>query len=303
MLAAGLLVGFVVAELGLRLILPSKLTQGGFQMNFAAGTLKSFVADDECGYLPKTNSDEYNEYGCLRNRYSIQKPAGKKRILFLGDSVTHRSRIILALAHLYGETGYEYWNAGVESFNTEQELVLYRRYNAKIKPDQVILSFHNNDFMQTPLVFQKDGNLQMLTPLRDRKRINMWWFSNSYFYRFLIGLSWRGDSEEKAVEVRRTLLEMKQLMADQKVDFRVVLLPLMKPHKDWDAGEDWSRQQSIEMFKSLQIRYYDLLPRLEEMLARGVTAEEQAGDSWHPNDAAAAEFAEELKKQNLLLGD
>ena len=273
-------------------------------MNFAAGTLNSFVADDECGYLPRTDSDEYDHYGCRRNDYKLEKPAGKQRVLFMGDSVTHRGRIIRALQKLYGDSHYEYWNAGVESFNTEQELVLYRRHNAQIKPDQAILCFHNNDFMQTPIVYQKDGKLQMLTPQRDRKKINMWWFDNSYFYRFLIGLSWRGDSEEKAREVRANLVEMKQLMADQKVDFRIVLLPLMKPLKEWDEGENWSRQQSTQMFKELKIPYYDLLPCLEQMLQQGLAVEENAGDSWHPNDVAAAHFAEELKKQGLLvLGD
>ncbi|MBT9583376.1 hypothetical protein IV102_08500 [bacterium] len=304
LLCCGLVVGLVLAELGLRLVFPTDLTSGGFQMNFAAGTLNSFVADDECGYLPKTNSDEYSEFGCLHNPYKREKSPGKKRVLFLGDSVTHRGRLVRALQCCYGDERYEYWNAGVESFNTAQELVLYRRFNAKIKPDQVILSFHNNDFMQTPLVFHKDGRLQMLTPQRDRKRINMWWFANSYFYRFLIGLSWRGDSEQKAVEVRQTLADMQALMAEQEVDFRVILLPLMKPLKDWDDGENWSRKQSTAMFESLKIRSYDLLPSLEGMLAKGTAVEEEAGDAWHPNDTAAAVFAADLQKQGLLiLGD
>jgi len=301
-MTVSLILAVVLAELGLRLVFPSSdLTRGGYTMNFAAGTLKSFVQDEEAGYLPKANSEEYDQYGCLHNDYPKEKAAGKKRLLFIGDSVTHRARIVKALRKLYGDHAYEYWNAGVESFNTFQEMVLYRRLNAGIHPDQVILSFHNNDYMQTPMVFQKDGKLQMLTPARDRNRINMWWFENSYFYRLLVGMSWRGDSEDKVQEVRQALADLQKLTLEQKVELRVVLLPLMKPLKDWDEGELWSREESLKLFADLQLKYYDLLPTLESLVAQGVAVEERAGDSWHPNDAAAAAFAEQLKKQGMIL--
>lgn len=301
LLLAGLVVGLIVAELAMRLFFPSDLTSGGHTMNFAAGTLDSFQPDPECGYLPKTNYGEYDRYGCIRNEYKLAKPAGKKRILFVGDSVTHRARLVNALRKLYGEADYEYWNAGVESFNTVQELALYRRYNAQIKPDQVILSFHNNDFMQTPLVYRKAGKLKIMAPQRDFRRINMWWFENSYFYRFLIGMQWRGDDDQKIAEVSATLRSFQELLAEQKVDFRVILLPLMKPLEDWDEGEKWSREESLKMFQALKLHYFDLWPRLEKFLASGARAAEAEGDFWHPNDAAAADLAQELKEKGLLL--
>jgi hypothetical protein len=301
LLVGSLVFALIAAEFGLRFLSP-RLSQGGHQMNFAAGTLASFEPDPEAGYLPKLNSQEYDAFGCLHNQYKLEKPAGVKRILFLGDSVTHRGRIINGLRKLYGDKGYEYWNAGVESFNTLQELVLYRRHNAKIKPDQVILTFHNNDFMQTPIVYQKNGKMEIMSPLRDRRKMNMWLFDNSYFYRFWLGMSWKEDNQEKADEVRDNLADLQKLLADQKVDFRVVLLPLMKPSSEWYANEKWSREQSLKIFKELNLTFYDLLPTMEKAAANHENMVETAGDAWHPDDKMSAEFAEQLYREKLLLG-
>ena len=301
LLCGSLIFALVAAELGLRVLSP-RLSAGGHQMNFAAGTLASFQPDPEAGYLPRTNSDEYDAYGCLRNAYKLEKPVGLKRILFVGDSVTHRARIVNGLRKLYGEKGYEYWNAGVESFNTLQELVLYRRYNSRIKPDQVILTFHNNDFMQTPIVYQKNGKMEIMSPLRDRRKMNMWLFDNSYFYRFWLGMSWREDNQEKADEVKSNLAELQKLLEQEKVDFRVVLLPLMKPTSEWSKGENWSREQSLRIFKELNLKYYDLLPTMEKAASSHEKMVETAGDSWHPDDKMAAEFADQLYREKLLLG-
>jgi len=300
LLVGSLVFALVAAEFGLRFLSP-RLSKGGEQMNFAAGTLASFQPDEEAGYLPKTESQEYDANGCLRNNYKLEKPPGVKRILFIGDSVTHRARIVNGLRKLYGEKGYEYWNAGVESFNTLQELVLYRRYNSKIKPDQVVLTFHNNDFMQTPIVYQKNGKMEIMSPLRDRRKMNMWLFDNSYFYRFWLGMAWREDNQEKSNEVRDNLAALQKLTGDQKVDFRVVLLPLMKPVSEWSKGENWSREQSLRIFKELNIQNYDLLPTMEKAAANHEKMVEADGDFWHPDDAMADQFAKQLYDENLLI--
>lgn len=296
-----LVLALIAAELGLR-VLPASLSAGGHQMNFSAGDLANFQFDAEAGYLPRADSPEYDAWGCVRNNYKLEKPAGVKRILFIGDSATHRGRIIKALRTLYGEKDYEYWNAGVESFNTLQELVLYRRYNYKIHPDQVILTFHNNDFMQTPMVYKKDGKLELLSPLRDKRKLNMWLFSNSYLYRFWLGLSWGDINPERAIEVRSNLQALQTLTQQNNTDLRIILLPLLKPVADWTKSENWSREQSLKIFKELNIAYYDLLPVLQQACAKGEPLEEVTGDFWHPGDAMALAFARYLHEQNLLLG-
>ena len=94
------------------------------------------------------------------------------------------SKLVDALKGIYGESNYEYWNAGVESFNAIQEVKFYKEYNSKIKPDHVILTFHNNDFSATPIAFiNKDKKLVVYTPHTPLRNLNPWLYKHSAVYR------------------------------------------------------------------------------------------------------------------------
>ena len=300
LLFGGLLGGVVAGETALRILKPPAASGGIQQTRFPVGQLTDYTPDDECGYLPKINGEGYGPQGCMYNEYKLEKLPGRRRVLFVGDSVTHRGRLITPLRAFYGENKFEYWNAGVESFNTAQEVVLYRRYNYLIKPDLVVLTFHNNDFMQTPLVYREKGKLQVLTPLHDRNHINTWLFEYSYIYRCYVGRSWRSDQEEKAVRVRDNLRELEKLVKDGGGKLRVVLLPLMKPLKDYDQGENWSRSHALAVVKELNLDYVDLAPALEEILPQKRPVEETPGDYWHPNQWSADHLAKSLYQQDIL---
>lgn len=251
--------------------------------------------DDEAGYLPNLGKGQlYDENGCLPNEYRRDDKKGQ-RLLFIGDSVTYRARIFKALRQLYGESGYEYWNAGVESFNTRQELVLYRRHNYRIKPDHVILTFHNNDFRATPLAVKENGQFKIYNA---GMNINPWLFEHSYLYRW----AWpRADDRQlRARQVWESLVEFKALTTSQNVRFSVILLPMFKPLAQWDRAELWSREESLNYFRQLNLRYFDLLPALEAVLAEGHEVTESPGDSFHPNDLVSERFAQELHRQGLL---
>ena len=300
LLVVGLFGGVVAGETALRILKPPAASGGIKQTRFPVGHLTDYTPDNEAGYLPKINGEGYGPQGCLYNKYKLEKTPGRTRVLFVGDSVTHRARIIDTLRKFYGEDKFEYWNAGVESFNTAQEVVLYRRYNQLIKPDLVILTFHNNDFMQTPLVYKENGKLQLLTPLHDRNHINPWLFQYSYIYRCYVGRTWRADQEEKAVGVRQNLQELEKMVQDGGGKLRVVLLPLMKPLKDYDTGENWSRNHALAIVKELKLPSVDLAPALEELLTQKKPVEETAGDYWHPNQWAADYLAKALYEQKIL---
>ncbi len=301
LLVVGLLGGVVAGETALRILKPPAASGGIQQTRFPVGQLTDYTPDDECGYLPKINGENYGPQGCVYNDYKLEKTPGRLRVLFVGDSVTHRGRIIDALRKLYGEDKFEYWNAGVESFNTAQEVVLYRRYNRQIKPDLVILTFHNNDFMQTPLVYKEKGKLQLLTPLHDRNHINTWLFEYSYIYRCYVGRSWRGDQEEKAVRVAENLRELDKMVQEDGGKLRVILLPLMKSLKDYDQGENWSRNHALKIVKDLKLPNVDLAPSLEELIPEKKPVEETPGDYWHPNQWAADHMAKTLYQQDILV--
>jgi hypothetical protein len=77
----------------------------------------------------------------------------------------------------------EYWNAGVESFNTVQEVALYRGYNTAIETDHVVLTFHMNDLETTPVAFLDEaGRLVVYALHQPATRVNAWLFEMSYLY-------------------------------------------------------------------------------------------------------------------------
>jgi len=300
LLVWGLVVGVVVGEVGLRWVKPPFSEGGILQSHFPLGRDGDFLADDECGFRPRLDGRTYNAEGCVRNAYRLERTPGRKRVLFLGDSVTRRGFIIDSLRKLYGEVDFEYWNAGVESFNAQQELIWFRRYNYRVKPDLVILSFHNNDFMNTPVVYLENGELQLLTPLHDRQGMNLWLFQNSYLYRCYLGRNWSHDSDQMVATARESLRALQALVRENGGDMRVILLPLMRPLAGYDRGERFWREQALGLFEELRLKCYDPAPALEPAFAQGTRLEQRQGDYWHPSRGAADLMARQLYESDVL---
>lgn len=290
----GLLGGLIAAEIGLRLYYPD----GGIPAAHLEASSREqdsqVVEDPEAGYLPLRGRGEYDQNGCLANPYQVNLRHGQ-RLLFVGDSVTHRGKLIQQLRKLYGEKDFEYWNAGVESYNTRQEFIWYSRYNFHIKPDHLILTFHNNDFRATPMAVRERGQFKIYMP---GSNINPWLFERSYLYRW----AWprTDDQEARSRQVLESLTAFRDLLQQQRVKFSVILLPMFKPLDQWDKGELLSRQQSQAYFQQLNLKSYDLLNVLEKAVEEGHPVTETPGDVNHPNDYIAEKFAEELHRQGLL---
>lgn len=292
LIALGCFFGLLATEIGLRLYYPDGGIPAVHLLEASDEKHSMIVEDPECGYLPVVGRGDYGPNGCLANDYDLDNKSGR-RVLFIGDSVTRRARIVKPLTELYAGKEYEFWNAGVESFNTKQEVVFYRRYNQKIKPDHVVLTFHNNDFRVTPLVMREAGQIRIFEPTM---HMNQWLFARSHLYRW----AWPKleDKEERALQVRQSLEELKELTADIRLS--VVLHPMLKPLEDWDDKEKRSRELSLKYFDELGLTYYDLLPVLEQAIADKTDLLEQAGDFLHPGDALGQRFAHYLFEQGLL---
>jgi hypothetical protein len=314
LLLVGLVVGIGVVEFLLQLFFPGHMHGAAGTMNFALGTLSSFQEDPECGYMPRPNSVEYDQYGCVRNRegqnneyalppYNVEDRKGRQRLLFSGDSVTHRGEIIRGVRKLAGDKDFEYWNAGVEGFNTHQERLLYERHNRAIKPDHVILTFHNNDFERTP-IFTRDatGQLKMYTPNANPSNINPWLLRHSHLYRLLVGLSIKADDDRnaRAAEVEMRLREFADVLAKDKVRFSVVVFPVLEPWDKWNELQRWQYEQQLAMCAKLKLTHYDLRKTSDRLMAQGKAVQQEPGDPWHPNREAGEEMARQLLDEGLL---
>ena len=262
-----------------------------------------FEIDPGFGFRPILGNGLYSDYGTRTNECVLEKPPDKTRLLFLGDSVTARGHIVKAIRDLYGDERFEYWNAGVESFNTVQEVNYYRRYNAAIAPDHVVLTFHLNDFGTTPIAFMNDdGRIVVYAPNRPFQEISPWLFRHSYTYRFLIGLLSETTVDRGGVmtEVRASLVDLRAAVDRGGVRLTVLILPTLLPLDDWLA-DDRERRAIIRGFlDELDITFIDLWDPLSQALADDVAVMEVPGDVWHPSPAVAAYFARDVQKTGVL---
>jgi hypothetical protein len=280
-----------------------ELTQ--FRQGVADG-LSAFVIDPAFGFRPVLGDGPYTRFGTLANTYAAAKSPGVRRLLFIGDSVTHRGHIVAALRAEYGSQRYEYWNAGVESFNTVQEVKYYRQFNRPIHADHVILTFHLNDFETTPVAFRDaDGSLVVFAPNWPVQRLNLWLFQHSYTYRYWLGLVTpkKTARTEIIAEVRASLADLERMVTVDGARLTVLVLPILQPVSDWKPEYREYRHLILDILGSLGIRSFDLLEPLNEALTHGVVVAEP-GDRlfWHPSREAAAYFARHLTTQHLLDG-
>lgn len=261
-----------------------------------------FTVDPEFGFRPILGNGLYNEYGTRENSYPLEKRAGITRLLFIGDSVTHRAKIVDALKEIYGQDEFEYWNAGVESFSTVQEVNYYKRYNAAIKPDHVILTFHINDFETTPIAFSHDGDgLIVYAPRKPLQNLNPWLFKHSYLYRFAIGLTADTTEDSAAIvaETAASLAELRDLLAAEGISLTVLVLPVFIPYDTWQPHEKEARGTILRLLEEMDIRYFDLLAISAQAIEAGVNVQE-AGGHWHPSQEVSVLFAKYLFENGLL---
>ncbi len=301
LVVGGLIMGLGAAEAMLRLTFADETFGTAVELPWMRATT-SFVVDPSFGFRPAFGR-EYTETGTHQNNYPSTRPDSIVRVLYIGDSVTHRGRIVNALKTLYGDERFEHWNAGVESFNTVQEVEYYRRYNRAIQPDHIVVTLHNNDFGTTPVAFRNaEGQLVVFTPGAPQVRLNPTLFRHSMFYRLIIGSLLTSQREDVVFEdeVRSALHTLQQIAVADGTELTVVVLPILKEHAGWTPQERRNHDAAVRLLTALGIRFFDLLAPLEQAISSGLTLTERPGDVWHPSDDAAERFASYLFDRGLL---
>jgi hypothetical protein len=291
----GLGVGLIGCELLLRLLIPKTSFVTGFDYEIDLSS-ELFVRDPDFGVRPRVGTSLYDDCGTkvVEGRDSTAKTPGKRRILFMGDSVTFRGEITAALREHFGDRRFAYWNAGVESFNTSQEVLYYKRFNHLMKPDHVILTFHHNDFAATPAVFRESGK-QLFVVFSNRSlAMNTWLHGKSYLYR--LWFEWRVEDlvqqslEKEAPTVRDSLRELRDMLGAEGIQLTVLVLPLCKPPDHWSDLDRATHSRALSILRELRIRHIDLLPALESAVKKGIELQENPGDTWHPSRRLGQSF-------------
>lgn len=306
LLVAATALAILAAELAVRWIAPVPELFPHWQWDAVPKDWEgSYTTDPDLGFRPVLGSGEYSEFGTVVNDYPEEKRSGVRRLLFLGDSVTHRWRIQRILANRCRERPVEFWNAGVEAFNTGQEVEYYLRYNQGIHPDHVTLVFHNNDFVATPVAFRNDqGKLEVVNPhvYLSKRTITLAGWSHLYrhYLKARIARRLADDPITTADETRAALERLKANLAANGIGFDVILVPVFKAPDAWTAYETRSRELSLEILAELEIPTFDLMLPLEGAVADGVELTESPGDVWHPSDEVARRSARHLVRAGYL---
>lgn len=308
LLTISLAVSLIAAELILRIFFPYSAFGTGKKLKFMKNVdIKNvWTIDPDFGFRPILGNDNYNKYGTKVNQYTFEKRPGVTRLLFMGDSATARGKIINGIKHYYGEGGFEYWNAGVDGFNTVQEVRFYEKYNRPLKPDHVILTFHLNDFETTPVVFlNKENQLMVYAPKIPAGRINKYLFKNSCLYRLF--LSARTNLEIMMIskkeidrEVTRYLAELKESLSHDGAELTVLIHPRLEPYKDWPVTEKASYDKIIKILRELKIRYFDMKDVFDKAISDKIDMREVPNDPAHPSDKMGLYFGEYLYNKGLL---
>lgn len=302
-LAAGLTL--LAAEGAVRLMAPVPDLFPRWQWDTLPKGWDGYTADSDLGYRPVLGTGEYSEFGTVVNEYPLAKKEGVERLLFLGDSVTHRWRMQRVLVQRCRASPVEFWNAGVEGFNTGQEVEYYLRWNHRVAPDHVTLVFHNNDFVATPVVFRDDeGQVVVANPQAYLSKTDVVLAGRSHLYRHYLGVRisrmLENDPITSATETRAALAKLRDELEKHGIAFDVILVPVFKPLEEWTDYEQRSRSLSLEIFEELGIPFYDLVQPLEVAAGKGIELPESPGDIWHPSEQLARSFARHLIHHGYL---
>ena len=294
------------SEIGLRYLYPHASLGSGVSWSWSHDTSSILVSDSEIGFRPQLNTEVYDNHGILLVRsYKHAAVAGEQQIiLFIGDSVTARSRIVDGIDRQLGNVNVEFLNGGVESFNLTQEVSFFLKYQSGLRIDRIIHQVHGNDLQATPIAFRDEtGALNVYALNSPKQYVNQWLFQNSYLYRLALAVLVAHRTEASTADEARTDFDkMVGYARSHNIRYDVVLFPILSPQSDLSPQErrDWNILETS--CNEIVSHCVSLLPVLSEMLAQGQSGREAVGDNWHPNQAFA-DIAATLIIQSLGLSN
>jgi len=217
LLLASTLICLVIAEFAVRWTLADNIVM--FPRNFSAAhyegaTLRRMIPNSTFWHTSIDGSWQFriNAQGFRDDQnYEYEKPAGRRRILVLGDSLAEGYEIrqdftfAKVLEHRMRERGIDaqVLNTGVSGFGTAEELMFLETEGMKYQPDAVVLAFSVTDFednVRSGLYELKKGDVVVrkteYTPgVRPIAIINAvpggsWLSQNSYLFSLLLNTVW-----------------------------------------------------------------------------------------------------------------
>jgi len=212
-----------------------------------------------------------NSLGFKDTEPTATKPAGSKRVLVLGDSITEQRAYVDMLELMLNqqlEVLVDVWNMGVTGYSVLNELELLRHRALDLEPDLVVLQLCLNDFGVTPVLFEFEGDLFWLrASTGSMDRLGLWLFERSALARLIKlrtasgTMAGIGNAEHEAA-VAAALVEMQRLCQQRGIPFEVVLFPTLAAREQWATSEEWTYTRFLELAAAHDIPLTDLTPRM-----------------------------------------
>lgn len=164
-----------------------------------------------------------NSAGFRDREFSLEKPAGRLRIEFLGDSVVYGYGLLLEdtlakqLENEFRANGRnaEVLNLGVSGYESEQAVEFFKEVGLAYKPDVVIAGYTLNDsrYASMELDFFSEFNAQVRESGADLlKNIMTWLYDHS---RFLQVLDRKLKIQKKVKELRSYQAPIRRYLEDR----------------------------------------------------------------------------------------
>jgi lysophospholipase L1-like esterase len=215
----------------------------------------------------KTNAEGFRSAECSR-----EKPAGKTRILMLGDSLTlgwgvpAEETIPSNLDRLLnGEGGYDIINMGVGNYNTTMETDLFEWKGLALHPDVAILVYYVNDTEPVPhysrIACAVRKRSYLLAFLFDRYVVLRPRFDRSFrwldYYASLYAPNAPGLAENRAA-----IKHLAELCQKNKVQLLIASYPELHELKNYPLPVATEHIRS--MAAECQVPFVDLLPTMAQ---------------------------------------
>lgn len=252
-----------------------------------------------------------NSLGLRANReYSLPKPKGIKRILFLGDSITlgwgvaydgSYPQVLESLLNKNSKIKFEAVNTAVGNYNAINELAALKKF-IYLEPDIIILGFYIDDIRE----------------IKYPSRIGCFLKKNSYLYAFimdkLINLRYKGkdyygdyylklyNNERFRNDLKRIINEIIEIANSKSIPLIFVNIPEF--HRfDVYPFLKINRFIEDEILSGENIKYINLLTTFQNQPIPSIKLWVSAEDH-HPNAKAhkiiAKRIYEELMKDGYL---
>lgn len=228
-----------------------------------------------------------------------QAQPGVARIAFVGDSTTlgwgvaEQDTFAHQVTADLGRRGWKVdgFNLGVGNLNTTQELALFRKIGAKMKPDIIVLTYFINDAEPIPTYNQDswlDRNSMAWIVLRYRFDSLIRQFGSrpdwKQYYRGLYN-----DDSSAWIATQKAIGEFAEISRESGATLLVFHLPELRELKPYPFADVTAKVQKVVEQKGL--RFIDLLPTVETLdpPSLWVTVPDP-----HPNAKANTAFAQEM---------